>query len=107
MPGQQASHAPHADVTVVVPAFNEEARVAAVVSEQRTEFGRVVVVDDGSADRTAQLARAADAHVVRHTTHLGQGAALQTGSAYALTDPDMRYVVTFDSDGQHRVEDAL
>ena len=104
MPGQQV---PHADVTVVVPAFNEEARVAAVVSGLRREFGRVVVVDDGSPDHTAELARAAGAHVVRHPSNLGQGAALQTGFAYALTDPDMHHVITFDSDGQHRVEDAL
>ena len=102
-----AQHAPHADVTVVVPAFNEEDRVAGVVSALRAAFQRVVVVDDGSADRTADLARAAGAHVVRHPSNLGQGAALQTGFAYALTDPAMRYVVTFDSDGQHRVEDAL
>jgi glycosyltransferase involved in cell wall biosynthesis len=104
MPGQQVSHA---DVTVVVPAFNEEARVATVVSGLRVAFGRVVVVDDGSSDRTAELARAAGARVVRHPANLGQGAALQTGFAFALTDPDMRYVVTFDSDGQHRVEDAV
>ena len=102
-----AQHAPHADVTVVVPAFNEEDRVAGVVSALRAAFQRGVVVDDGSADRTADLARAAGAHVVRHPSNLGQGAALQTGFAYALTDPAMRYVVTFDSDGQHRVEDAL
>jgi polyprenyl-phospho-N-acetylgalactosaminyl synthase len=104
MPGQ---HVPHADVTVVVPAFNEEAGVATVVSGLRVEFGRIVVVDDGSTDRTADLARAAGAHVVRHPSNLGQGAALQTGFAYALTDPGMRHVITFDSDGQHRVEDAL
>jgi polyprenyl-phospho-N-acetylgalactosaminyl synthase len=102
-----AQYATHADVTVVVPAFNEEARVAAVVSALRAEFPRVVVVDDGSADGTADLARAAGAHVVRHPSNLGQGAALQTGFAYALTDPGMHYVITFDSDGQHRVEDAL
>jgi glycosyltransferase involved in cell wall biosynthesis len=104
MPGQ---HVPHADVTVVVPALDEEAGVATVVSGLRSEFGRVVVVDDGSTDRTADLARAAGAHVVRHPSNLGQGAALQTGFAYALTDPGMRHVITFDSDGQHRVEDAL
>jgi glycosyltransferase involved in cell wall biosynthesis len=103
MPGQ----VPRADVTVVVPAFNEGARVASVVSELRTQFGRVVVVDDGSEDHTAELARAAGAHVVRHPGNLGQGAALQTGFASALTDPGMRHVITFDSDGQHRVEDAL
>jgi polyprenyl-phospho-N-acetylgalactosaminyl synthase len=97
----------HDDVTVVVPALNEEARVATVVSGLRSEFGRVVVVDDGSTDRTTELARAAGAHVVRHPDNLGQGAALQTGFAYALTDPGMRYVITFDSDGQHRIEDAL
>jgi glycosyltransferase involved in cell wall biosynthesis len=104
MPGQQVAHA---DVTVVVPAYNEEARVASVVSGLRAEFCRVVVVDDGSTDRTADLARAAGACVVRHPVNLGQGAALQTGFAYALTHPSMRYVITFDSDGQHRVEDAL
>jgi glycosyltransferase involved in cell wall biosynthesis len=104
MPGQQVAHA---DVTVVVPALNEESRVATVVSALRTEFGRIVVVDDGSSDRTTELARAAGACVVRHPSNLGQGAALQTGFAYALTDPGMRHVITFDSDGQHRVEDAL
>jgi len=100
-------HPRHRDVTVVVPAYNEEAVVAGVVSGLCAEFGRVVVVDDGSSDATADLARAAGARVVRHPGNLGQGAALQTGFAYALTDPDMRFVITFDSDGQHRVEDAL
>lgn len=97
----------HADVTVVVPAFNEESRVAAVVSHLREHFGRIVVVDDGSKDATAAIARSAGASVVSHPTNLGQGAALQTGFAYALLDPGMRHVITFDSDGQHRVEDAL
>jgi glycosyltransferase involved in cell wall biosynthesis len=97
----------HADVVVVVPAYNEEQRVASVVSGLRQHFATVVCVDDGSADATAELARAAGARVVRHPTNLGQGAALQTGFAYALSVSTMRHVVTFDSDGQHRVEDAL
>ncbi|HET8665301.1 MAG TPA: glycosyltransferase family 2 protein [Nocardioides sp.] len=98
---------PYDDVAVVVPAFNEEDRVGAVVSELREHVGRVVVVDDGSSDDTAAVARAAGATVVSHPTNLGQGAALQTGFAYSLRDPRMQYVVTFDSDGQHRVVDAL
>jgi glycosyltransferase involved in cell wall biosynthesis len=98
---------PYDDVAVVVPAFNEEDRVGAVVSELREHVGRVVVVDDGSSDDTAAVARAAGATVVSHPTNLGQGAALQTGFAYSLRDPQMQYVVTFDSDGQHRVVDAL
>jgi glycosyltransferase involved in cell wall biosynthesis len=97
----------HVDVTVVVPALNEEARVGTIVSDLRERFGRVVVVDDGSTDDTATRARAAGAAVVSHPTNLGQGAALQTGFVYAMRDPGMHYVVTFDSDGQHRVEDAL
>jgi glycosyltransferase involved in cell wall biosynthesis len=102
-----APHDLNADVAVIVPAYNESQRVAAVVAGLRPHFGSVVVVDDGSTDDTADLARAAGARVVRHPGNLGQGAALQTGFAFALTDPAMRYVVTFDSDGQHRVEDAL
>jgi glycosyltransferase involved in cell wall biosynthesis len=102
-----ATHAQHAGATVVVPAFNEAARVASVVAGLRTHFDTVVVVDDGSADATADLARAAGARVVRHPGNLGQGAALQTGFAFALTDPAMQHVITFDSDGQHRVEDAV
>lgn len=96
-----------AGATVVVPAYNEEARVASVVADLRTRFDSVVVVDDGSSDATADLARAAGARVVRHPGNLGQGAALQTGFIFALTDPAMRHVITFDSDGQHRVDDAV
>jgi polyprenyl-phospho-N-acetylgalactosaminyl synthase len=53
------------------------------------------------------LATLAGAVVVRHPINLGQGAALRTGLDYALTDPQAQYFVTFDSDGQHRVVDAL
>jgi glycosyltransferase involved in cell wall biosynthesis len=102
-----ATQPPYAGVTVVVPAFNEAAGVATVVTGLRAHFDSVVVVDDGSSDGTADLAREAGARVVRHPGNLGQGAALQTGFAFALTDPSMTHVVTFDSDGQHRVEDAL
>lgn len=97
----------HDDVVVVVPALNEQRVVGGVVSGLRQQFGRVICVDDGSTDATGREANVAGATVVRHPVNLGQGAAIQTGFAFALTDPSVRWVITFDSDGQHRVADAL
>jgi glycosyltransferase involved in cell wall biosynthesis len=94
------------DTWVVIPLFNEEMVIADVVTDVRKAFAQVVCVDDGSTDRSADLAAQAGARVVRHPLNLGQGAALQTGFAYTLADTSMRYVVTFDADGQHQVSDA-
>jgi len=95
------------DVWLVVPLFNEETVIADVVRDARRTFPHVVVVDDGSSDRGADAAAAAGAMVVRHPVNLGQGAALQTGFEYARSVPSMRWVVTFDADGQHQVSDVL
>lgn len=95
------------DVWLVVPLYNEATVIADVVRRAREVFPHVVCVDDGSADDSARLAAQAGAVVVRHPVNLGQGAALQTGFEYALSVPDMRWVVTFDADGQHQVEDVV
>lgn len=95
------------DTWVVVPLYNEASVIADVVRNVREVFPQVVCVDDGSRDGSAVAARQGGAVVVQHPVNLGQGAALQTGISYALRDPEMKYVVTFDADGQHRVEDAL
>lgn len=92
---------------LVIPLFNEATVVGHVIRHARHTFPHVVCVDDGSTDDSAEAARRAGAHVVHHPINLGQGASLQTGLRYALTDPRSEYFVTFDSDGQHRVEDAL
>ena len=92
---------------LVVPLYNEATVVRTVVEQARRTFPNVVCVDDGSADDSVAEARAGGAHVVRHSVNLGQGAALQTGLRYALQDPGCRWIVTFDADGQHRIEDAL
>ena len=94
------------DVWVVVPLFNEEPVIREVVQRLVATFPRVVCIDDGSSDRSAELAEAAGATVVHHPMNLGQGAALQTGFEYVLQDPGMSWVVTFDADGQHRVSDV-
>jgi glycosyltransferase involved in cell wall biosynthesis len=95
------------DVWLVVPLFNEAQVIGDVVRDARATFPHVVVVDDGSRDDGAREAEAAGAVVVRHPVNLGQGAALQTGFEYALSVPTMRWVVTFDADGQHQVADVV
>lgn len=95
-----------ADVWVVIPVFNEATVVAAVVSEVLAGFPNVVCVDDGSTDGSAAQVASTRAHLVRHPINLGQGAALQTGLTYAKARPGGQYFVTFDADGQHRVDDA-
>jgi glycosyltransferase involved in cell wall biosynthesis len=94
------------DVWIVIPVYNEGAVIGDVVERTRETFPNIVCVDDGSRDDSAARIAATGAHLVRHPVNLGQGAALQTGIAYALAQPGMRYLVTFDADGQHRVEDA-
>lgn len=97
----------HQEVAVVIPAYNEARVIAEVVASVRELFGVVLVVDDGSADDTARVAREAGASVLRHAVNIGQGGALATGIAAALMLPQVRTIVTFDADGQHRPEDAL
>jgi glycosyltransferase involved in cell wall biosynthesis len=89
---------------VVIAAFNEGRAIAEVVAGVRLHFPNVVVVDDGSADATGAQARSAGAIVLTHFVNRGQGAALQTGIAYAIQQ-SARFVVTFDADGQHDVHD--
>jgi glycosyltransferase involved in cell wall biosynthesis len=95
------------DVWLVIPLFNEAAMIGDVVAHAIETFPNIVCIDDGSSDRSGQIAQSAGARVVRHPTNLGQGAALQTGFDYVRQDSAARIVVTFDSDGQHRVEDAV
>ncbi len=89
-------------VVVVVPALNEAATIAAVVSAV-SPYGRALVVDDGSSDRTGELARAAGADVVRHPVNRGYDSALETGFQAAAAG-DCDYIVTMDADGQHHPE---
>lgn len=91
-------------VYVVIPAYNEGTVIFRVVSDVKRAGYSVVVIDDGSSDTTAEQARAAGATVIQHPFNLGQGAALQSGIEYALTQA-AECIVTFDADGQHRVSD--
>jgi len=87
---------------IVIPAFDEEANVAPTIAELRNRVpdADVVVVDDGSRDRTAAAARAAGAGVLSHAVNLGAGGSVQTAFRYALAR-GYEAVVQHDADGQH------
>lgn len=90
-------------VSVIIPAYNESESIGAVVSKIKDlypEFG-IVVVDDGSKDKTAEVAHSAGATVYSHPYNIGNGAAIKTGIRMASGD----IFVFMDGDGQHRPED--
>ncbi|MFL6586031.1 MAG: glycosyltransferase family 2 protein [Luteimonas sp.] len=95
---------PH--VALVIPAYNEGSAICTTIAAIPDTFPRVIVVDDGSADDTGRQVATTRATLVRHPINLGQGAALQTGIDVALLDPAVTHIVTFDADGQHRIEDV-
>lgn len=84
---------------IIIPAYNEEQNVGRVVQGAR-RWGRVVVIDDGSADRTAAEAEQAGATVIRQGRNLGYSAALWTGYTWAMGEGNY-HVVQLDADGQH------
>lgn len=86
-------------VAAVLPALNESASIDAVV-RGLLPFASVIVVDDGSADRTGELAHAAGAEVVRHPVNRGYDRSLETGLLHAIR-LGFQYAVTMDADGQH------
>jgi glycosyltransferase involved in cell wall biosynthesis len=93
-------------VTIIIPAHNEEGAIGSVLSALQAELpgavAEIIVVNDGSLDRTGEIAEAAGVRVIRQPSNRGYGAALKAGIRAATTE----YVLTMDADGQHRLEDV-
>lgn len=87
-------------IAAVIPAFNAERSVGDVIRGTRKELDCVIVIDDGSTDRTSAIARANGATLLCHEVNRGKGRALKTAFAYALKN---RFdgLITLDADGQH------
>ena len=90
---------------VIIPAYNEEKKIGRVLSGLFSQgLENIIVVDDGSGDNTAEVAKSAGAVVLRHEVNRGQGASLQTGDEYAVEN-GVSTVVHFDADGQFNPAD--
>src|SRR3990172_7196846 len=90
------------EVIIIIPAFNEERNIPSLIGNIRSKISEadILIIDDGSADRTARAAEKAGALVASLPFNMGYGAALQTGFKYSLINRYW-YVGQIDADGQH------
>lgn len=91
------------EASIIIPAYNEEKNIAGIIHRLKSLYPEfeILVVNDGSADRTAQVAKEAGALVYSHPHNIGNGAAIKTGIRKAKGD----ILVFMDGDGQHNPED--
>lgn len=87
-------------VFVVIPAHNEEKHIGGIVRQIKKYVDNVVVVDDGSKDRTKAIAKKSKAVVLRHIVNLGKGVAVKTGCDYAVKH-NADFLIIIDADAQH------
>ena len=93
-------------ITVGIPAFNEEKNIIHIIEKLQKKTDVIIVCDDGSTDKTGEIAKKMGAIVITHERNLGYGAAIRSLFLKARElKSDM--LVTLDSDGQHRIEDLL
>jgi glycosyltransferase involved in cell wall biosynthesis len=88
-------------IVAVIPCYNTQNTISGLIAEIKKYVDDVVVVDDGSIDKTAELARMAGARVIRHNRNLGKGAAMKSGAEHVEGD----ILVFIDGDGQHNPND--
>jgi UDP-N-acetylglucosamine---dolichyl-phosphate N-acetylglucosaminyltransferase len=85
---------------VVIPAYNEENHIKQVISETKKYISNIIVVDDGSKDKTIEEAKKENVIVLKHIINLGKGAALKTGCDYAI-EHGASQIIALDADTQH------
>lgn len=93
------------DTAFIIPVYNEATVIRSVISEVLKQYKYVVCVNDGSRDNSADEIAMTSAYLIEHPINMGQGAALQTGVEFARELP-VDFFVTYDADGQHRLEDV-
>ena len=91
-------------IAIGLPAFNEEKNIASIITQLKKKYKLIIVCDDGSSDLTAAISEEMGAVVVKHKKNLGYGGAIRSLFLKAK-ELDCDILVTFDSDGQHKISD--
>lgn len=91
-------------IAIAIPAFNEEKNIGPIILKLKKFFEDIVVCDDGSTDLTSEVAESLGAIVVKHSKNLGYGGAIKT-LFLKCKEMNVDAMITFDADGQHRIED--
>ncbi|HOK55838.1 MAG TPA: glycosyltransferase family 2 protein [bacterium] len=94
------------DILVIIPAYNEEKAIGKILKELKKYFKNILVIDDGSIDRTKEIVQKEKVLLISHITNKGKGEALKTGFKYAI-EKNFPAVITMDGDGQHLPEETL
>lgn len=95
-------------IGVLLPAFNEEENIQGIIKETKNCLpnAEIIVVDDGSKDRTSRWARRAGAKVLKHEVNRGKGEAVRTGIEFFLNQSNADFVVIVDADGQYSIREV-
>ncbi len=99
MRNETIGHTPN-HICLIIPAYNEDANLGRVLRESLSYCPHIFVIDDGSTDRTQELAAASGTVLLRHEVNRGKGQALKTGFKKAIAE-GFKAVITMDGDGQH------
>jgi len=91
-------------ITIGIPAYNEEKNIASIITKLKKITDSIIVCDDGSSDMTAEISKNLGATVISHKKNMGYGVAINSIFQKAK-ELNIDLLVTFDADGQHRVED--
>ena len=92
------------DIVVGIPAYNEEKNIASIIIKLKQITNKIIVCNDGSSDLTGEIAKELGAEVINHQKNLGYGASIRSIFLKAK-EMNTDILVTFDADGQHRIED--
>tara|TARA_B100000963_G_scaffold130647_1_gene113994 strand:+ start:13188 stop:13880 length:693 start_codon:yes stop_codon:yes gene_type:complete len=92
---------------LLVPTYNEGNELNKTLEDLRRYFPNILLIDDGSTDQSISKTNLSNIYLIKHLINLGQGRSLETGFKFFLKNINYHYLITFDSDGQHRPKDAL